>query len=149
MRAIVQRVKSSNLSIDNKIYSSIKDGLLVFLGVSIDDTFEDADYLARKILGLRIFSDENDKMNLSVVEKEYDIMIVSQFTLYGDVRQGYRPSFTQSAKGDFANKLYVYFVDKIKNTLPDIKTGVFGADMQIQLVNDGPVTIQLDSKKIY
>lgn len=149
MRAIVQRVKSSNLSIDNKIYSSIKDGLLVFLGVSIDDTFEDADYLARKILGLRIFSDENDKMNLSVVEKEYDIMIVSQFTLYGDVRQGYRPSFTQSAKGDFANKLYVYFVDKIKNTLPDIKTGVFGADMQIELVNDGPVTIQLDSKKIY
>lgn len=149
MRAIVQRVKSSNLSIDNKIYSSIKDGLLVFLGVSNDDTFEDADYLARKILGLRIFSDENDKMNLSVVEKEYDIMIVSQFTLYGDVRQGYRPSFTQSAKGDFANKLYLYFVDKIKNTLPDIKTGVFGADMQIQLVNDGPVTIQLDSKKIY
>lgn len=149
MRAIVQRVKSSNLSIDNKIYSSIKDGLLVFLGVSNDDTFEDADYLARKILGLRIFSDENDKMNLSVVEKEYDIMIVSQFTLYGDVRQGYRPSFTQSAKGDFANKLYIYFVDKIKNTLPDIKTGVFGADMQIELVNDGPVTIQLDSKKIY
>lgn len=149
MRAIVQRVKSSNLSIDNKIYSSIKDGLLVFLGVSIDDTFEDADYLARKILGLRIFSDEKDKMNLSVVEKEYDIMIVSQFTLYGDVRQGYRPSFTQSAKGDFANKLYIYFVDKIKNTLPDIKTGVFGADMQIELVNDGPVTIQLDSKKIY
>lgn len=149
MRAVVQRVLSSKLYIDGKIYSEIGNGLLILLAVSENDSEKDLDYIFNKTLKLRIFNDENDKMNLPIQDIDGDVMIVSQFTLYGDVRKGYRPSFTESAKGDFAKDLYNKFVDKFKSEIKNTKTGVFGADMKIELINDGPVTIQLDSNKIY
>ena len=149
MRAIVQRVKKVDLSIDGDLYSKIDQGLLVFLGVSNEDDTSDIDYLIRKITGLRIFNDEEDKMNLSVKDIDGEIMLVSQFTLYGDVRKGYRPSFTQSANGEKAKDLYLEFVERLKGEFPKVQTGKFAADMQISLINDGPVTIQIDSKKEY
>lgn len=149
MRAIVQRVKKVDLSIDGDLYSKIDQGLLVFLGVSNEDDTSDIDYLIRKITGLRIFNDEEDKMNLSVKDIDGEIMLVSQFTLYGDVRKGYRPSFTQSANGEKAKDLYLEFVERLKDQFPKVQTGKFAADMQISLINDGPVTIQIDSKKEY
>ena len=149
MRAIVQRVKKVDLSIDGDLYSKIDQGLLVFLGVSNDDDTSDIDYLIRKITGLRIFNDEEDKMNLSVKDIDGEIMLVSQFTLYGDVRKGYRPSFTQSANGEKAKNLYLEFIERLKDQFPKVQTGKFAADMQISLINDGPVTIQIDSKKEY
>ena len=149
MRALVQRVKKVDLSVDGELYSKINQGLLVFLGVSNEDDTSDIDYLIRKITGLRIFSDEDDKMNLSVKDTDGEIMLVSQFTLYGDVRKGFRPSFTQSANGEKAEDLYLEFVERLKNEFPKVQTGKFAADMQISLINDGPVTIQIDSKKEY
>lgn len=149
MRAIVQRVKKVDLSIDGDLYSKIDQGLLVFLGVSNEDDTSDIDYLIRKITGLRIFNDEEDKMNLSVKDIDGEIMLVSQFTLYGDVRKGYRPSFTQSANGEKAKDLYLEFVERLKDQFSKVQTGKFAADMQISLINDGPVTIQIDSKKEY
>lgn len=149
MRALVQRVKKVDLSVDGELYSKINQGLLVFLGVSNEDDTSDIDYLIRKITGLRIFSDEDDKMNLSVKDIDGEIMLVSQFTLYGDVRKGFRPSFTQSANGEKAKDLYIEFVERLKNEFPKVQTGKFAADMQISLINDGPVTIQIDSKKEY
>ena len=149
MRALVQRVKKVDLSVDGELYSKINQGLLVFLGVSNEDDTSDIDYLIRKITGLRIFSDEDDKMNLSVKDIDGEIMLVSQFTLYGDVRKGFRPSFTQSANGEKAEDLYLEFVERLKNEFPKVQTGKFAADMQISLINDGPVTIQIDSKKEY
>ncbi|WP_311487881.1 D-aminoacyl-tRNA deacylase [uncultured Helcococcus sp.] len=149
MRALVQRVKKVDLSVDGELYSKINQGLLVFLGVSNEDDTSDIDYLIRKITGLRIFSDEDDKMNLSVKDIDGEIMLVSQFTLYGDVRKGFRPSFSQSANGEKAEDLYLEFVERLKNEFPKVQTGKFAADMQISLINDGPVTIQIDSKKEY
>lgn len=149
MRALVQRVKKVDLSVDGELYSKINQGLLVFLGVSNEDDISDIDYLIRKITGLRIFSDEDDKMSLSVKDIDGEIMLVSQFTLYGDVRKGFRPSFTQSANGEKAEDLYLEFVERLKNEFPKVQTGKFAADMQISLINDGPVTIQIDSKKEY
>lgn len=149
MRAIVQRVNKAQVNIDGKVHSKIDKGLLVFIGVTHDDTDKDIDYMVKKICGLRIFNDEEGKMNLSLKDVDGQIMIVSQFTLYGDVRRGFRPSFTQSASGDLAIETYEKFVDKVKDQIPLVKTGVFGADMKISLINDGPVTIQLESKKLY
>ena len=149
MRALVQRVKKVDLSVDGELYSKINQGLLVFLGVSNEDDTSDIDYLIRKITGLRIFSDEDDKMNLSVKDIDGEIMLVSQFTLYGDVRKGFRPSFSQSANGEKAEDLYLEFVERLKNEFPKVQTGKFAADMQISFINDWPVTIQIDSKKEY
>lgn len=149
MRAIIQRVKKANLYIDDNLYSNIGQGLLVFLAVKETDTENDLNYMIKKTLGLRIFEDDQNKMNLSIKDVEGEIMIVSQFTLYGDARKGNRPSFIESAKGDFAVSYYERFVDAIKQEISNTQTGVFGADMQIELINDGPVTIQLDSEKIY
>ncbi len=149
MRAIIQRVTKSNLYIEEKLYSSINQGLLVLLAVENNDELEDLEYIAKKSLGLRIFNDSKGKMNLSINDISGEIMIVSQFTLYGDVRKGNRPSFTNSAKGQKAEDLYNKFIEKMSESIKIVKTGVFGADMQIELVNDGPVTIQLDSSKIY
>lgn len=149
MRALVQRVKKVDLYVEDRLYSKIDQGLLVFLGVSNDDDSSDIDYLIRKITGLRIFSNEEDKMNLSVKDIDGEIMLVSQFTLYGDVRKGFRPSFTKSANGQKAKDLYLEFVDILNKEFPKVQTGKFAADMQIALINDGPVTIQLDSKKEY
>lgn len=149
MRAVIQRVLSSKLFIDGDLYSSIDKGLLVLLAVSENDNDQDLEYMVKKTLGLRVFEDEAGKMNLSLKDVDGEIMIVSQFTLYGDVRKGFRPSFTESAKGEFANNMYSRFVDRVRNEIDNTQTGVFGADMKIELVNDGPVTIQLDSKKNY
>lgn len=149
MRAIIQRVTKSNLYIDKKLYSSINQGFLVLLAVENNDEIEDLEYIAKKTLGLRVFSDSEGKMNLSINDVGGEIMVVSQFTLYGDVRKGNRPSFTNSAKGEKAEDFYEKFIEKMKENIEVVETGVFGADMQIELVNDGPVTIQLDSSKIY
>ncbi|MCT1795491.1 D-aminoacyl-tRNA deacylase [Helcococcus kunzii] len=149
MRAIIQRVNSSKLYIEGEIYSQIKKGYLVLLAVSEDDEKRDLDYIVKKTLGLRIFEDENEKMNLSIKDVEGEIMIVSQFTLYGDVRKGNRPNFMKSAKHEKAELMYNEFIELIKNEIEIVETGKFGANMDIELINNGPVTIQLDSSKIY
>lgn len=146
MRAIVQRVKKSELYINNELYSKIDKGFLVLLGVTETDTEEDMKALADKILKLRVFEDENGKMNLSVFDIGGELQVVSQFTLYADCHHGNRPSFINAAKPDFANPMYEKFVDYCKNTGINVETGVFGADMKINLINDGPVTIALEAE---
>ncbi|MFM1583213.1 D-aminoacyl-tRNA deacylase, partial [Helcococcus ovis] len=146
---IIQRVKWVKLNIDSNLYSEINNGLLVFLGVSEDDNITDLNYIKNKIVGLRIFEDSNDKMNLSVKDVKGEVMVVSQFTLFGDARKGNRPNFMRAAKQEKAEKIYNQFVEEIKKDIDIVKTGVFGADMKIELLNDGPVTIQLDSEKLY
>jgi D-aminoacyl-tRNA deacylase len=147
MRALVQRVTHAQVSADGVIIGKIAKGLLVLLGVSKTDTVVDADYLAAKIAGLRIFDDDNGKMNLSVDDVKGAVLVVSQFTLYGDVRRGKRPSFDDAAPPQQAKELYEYFVEKIRATGLSCETGRFQATMQVELVNDGPVTILLDSVK--
>lgn len=149
MRVVIQRVKKAKVEIQGKLEAQIGMGLMVLVGVSKTDTAEDAAYIAEKICGLRIFTDENDKMNLSVEDVGGEILLVSQFTLYADARKGRRPSFDQSSKGEHAKEMYEGLVETIRAKGFDIKTGVFGADMDISLINHGPVTIQLDSKKLY
>lgn len=146
MRLVVQRVMESSVKVDNKIVGQINKGFLVLLGIKSTDTKEDADYLVRKLINLRIFSDENDKMNLALKDVSGELLIISQFTLYGDCKKsGNRPSFSDSAKPDIAIPLYEYFVDECKKQIPVVQTGIFGADMKVSLLNDGPVTIILDS----
>ncbi|QQY78755.1 D-tyrosyl-tRNA(Tyr) deacylase [Keratinibaculum paraultunense] len=149
MRAVVQRVLNANVEVNGKIVGDIKKGLLVFLGIGNDDNNKDLNYMVDKILGLRIFEDNNNKMNLSLLDIKGEILVVSQFTLYGDVRKGRRPSFTDSAKPDIAEKMYNQFINKCKQKGVKTEKGVFGADMKVKLVNDGPVTILIDSKKIF
>jgi D-aminoacyl-tRNA deacylase len=147
MRAVVQRVVSSKVSVGDETVGSINRGLLVLLGVTHDDTSKDVDYMVDKIVNLRIFEDENDKMNLSVRDIEGDLLVVSQFTLYGDCRKGKRPSFTEAAKPDHANKLYEEFVEIAKQHELRVNTGRFQAHMLVDIANDGPVTMLIDSKK--
>jgi len=149
MRAVVQRVSKASVSVDRRITGEIGPGLLVLLGVAQNDTETDADYLADKIAGLRIFEDADEKMNRSVVDVGGAVLAVSQFTLYGDVRRGKRPSFDGAARPDEAKKLYDYFVEKIRASGLKCETGVFQAMMQVELVNSGPVTILLDSTKSF
>lgn len=149
MRAVIQRVKKASIIANNKNMGEIGKGLLVLLGIGNDDKKEDLDYMVDKILGLRIFEDNNNKMNLSIKDIKGDIAIVSQFTLYGDVRKGRRPNFMNSANPILAEKYYNMFIDKIKEENMKVITGSFGANMEISLVNDGPVTILMDSKKIF
>lgn len=137
------------MSVGEEVVGKIGHGLLVLLGVAKTDTQADADYLASKILGLRIFEDESGKMNLSLAETRGAVLAVSQFTLYGDVRKGRRPSFDQAAPPDLANELYEYFVQKIREVGFICETGRFQAMMQVELVNDGPVTILLDSVRSF
>ena len=147
MRAVIQRVLESKLEIDEKEYSKIKNGFLVLLGITHEDTEKEMKVLAEKITNLRVFSDENDKMNLSIKDVGGALHIVSQFTLYADCHHGNRPSFTNAAKQDFANELYEKFIKYCKEDLNmEVSTGCFGADMKITLVNDGPVTIMLECK---
>ena len=149
MRAVVQRLSRAQVSVNDEIVGKIGPGLLVLLGVSKTDTYADADYLAAKILGLRIFEDENGKMNLSLSDTVGSILAVSQFTLYGDVRKGRRPSFDEAAAPPLANELYEYFVRKIRESGIPCETGRFQALMKVELVNDGPVTILLDSQRVF
>jgi D-tyrosyl-tRNA(Tyr) deacylase len=149
MRAVVQRVSRAQVSIGEDLVGKIGPGLLILLGVSRSDTQADADYLAAKIIGLRVFEDRDGKMNLSLVEAHGAVLAVSQFTLYGDVRKGKRPSFDQAAPPQLANELYEYFVRKIREAGFVCETGRFQAMMQVELVNDGPVTILLDSKRTF
>ena len=144
MKAVVQRVKQTRLSVDNEVISEIPFGLTVFLGVKTGDSEKEAEYLAKKIANLRIFEDENGKMNLSVKEVGGEVLLVSQFTLYGDASHGNRPSFTLAERPERANALYEYAVKELSVQGVTVKKGVFGADMKIEQYNDGPVTILLE-----
>ncbi len=144
MKALIQRVKRASVTIDGALCSQIGKGLLVFLGVEKSDTTENADKLADKIVRLRIFEDENEKMNFSLQDVSGEMLIVSQFTLCGDCKKGTRPSFDKSASHQVANELYEYFIGKIKEYEVPVKTGVFGAMMDVELVNNGPVTFWIE-----
>jgi len=150
MRAIIQRVKYSSVEFiknNEKVKNEISKGFQVLLGITHDDTPKDVEYIVDKITGLRIFEDENHKMNLSINDISGEILLVSQFTLYGDARKGKRPSFSDAAKPDLALHLYEMMIKDIRDKGIACKTGEFGADMDVTIVNDGPVTIMLDSKK--
>lgn len=156
MRAVIQLVKESHVKVNNEIVGSIGTGFNVLLGVSTEDSEKDADYLAEKIVGLRIFEDSEGKTNLSIVDKidegkEIGMLIISQFTLYGDCRKGKRPSFINAAQPADAEALYTYFVSKVRTLCPALKieTGIFRTDMEVTIVNDGPMTILLDSNKTF
>ena len=149
MRAVVQRVTRANVTVDVEVVGEIGKGLVVLLGIARDDTRTDADYLADKIAALRIFDDQDGKMNLSVKDVDGALLVVSQFTLYGDVRRGLRPSWIDAAAPETAEPLYEYFVSKCKKNVDQIATGSFRRMMQVELVNDGPVTILLDSRKLF
>jgi D-tyrosyl-tRNA(Tyr) deacylase len=149
MRAVVQRVSRAQVSVAGEVCGRIDRGLLVLLGVGKSDCNADADYLAEKIVGLRIFEDESGKMNRSVAEVGGSVLAVSQFTLYGDVRRGKRPSFDDAAGAELARGLYEYFVAKVRAAGLVCETGRFQAMMQVELVNDGPVTILIDSTKAF
>lgn len=150
MKAVIQRVKYATVKVDNKIIGECKQGFMILLGVIDGDTKEDADKLIKKIPVLRIFEDENGKMNKSLLDIDGEILVVSQFTLAADCSHGRRPSFTASAPPDIANELYEYLVGKLKTAgVKSVQTGEFGADMEVELLNDGPVTIILDSKELH
>ena len=144
MKLVVQRVKNAKVEVNEKVVGEIDKGFLVLLGVTHTDTKEIADYLVKKLCHLRIFEDENEKMNLSLKDVNGKLLIVSQFTLYADCTAGNRPSFINAAKPDFANELYEYFCQKCKDSGIEVETGVFGADMKVSLLNDGPVTIIME-----
>ena len=147
MRAVIQRVKKASVSIDEKIYSCIKQGLLIFLGIEPSDNMEDIEWLSGKISRLRIFDDENNIMNFSVCDVNANCLVVSQFTLFASTKKGNRPSYIRAASNEIAVPLYEKFIDTLANTTQTpVKSGVFGADMKIELINDGPVTIIIDSK---
>lgn len=150
MRAVVQRVKYAKVIVENKTVAEIGKGILVLLGIAQEDTEKDMDYIISKILGLRIFEDTQGKMNLSVEDIKGDILVVSQFTLLGDVRKGKRPSFDKAMKPKEAEAFFQKFVEKLRNsTTLKVETGIFGAMMDIEFINYGPVTILLDSNKLF
>lgn len=148
MRAVIQRVSRASVKVEGNTLGSIRCGLLIFLGVGEGDTEADLRYIADKAAGLRIFCDENGKMNLSVVDVGGEVLVISQFTLYGDCRKGKRPSFSKSMEPEAANKMYEQFIENFKSRGIKTEHGEFGADMKVELLNDGPVTILLDSSKI-
>ena len=144
MRLVVQRVKKASVEVDKKIVGKIDNGFLVLIGIKKGDTKEQADYLVKRLCNLRIFTDENDKMNLSLKDVNGKLLIVSQFTLYGDCTQGNRPSFIEAARPEEAIPLYEYFCEQCKLNNIEVQKGIFGADMKVELLNDGPVTILLE-----
>lgn len=144
MRAVIQRVSNASVTVDGKITGQIGKGYLVLLGVGQDDTKADADRIVKKMVNLRIFPDENDKINLSLKDVEGSLLVVSQFTLYADCRHGNRPGFTMAAKPELANELYEYFMEKCRESIPVVEHGIFGAHMDVALTNDGPFTIILE-----
>ena len=148
MRFVIQRVSRASVAVEGEIHGRIEQGYLVLIGVSDTDTEAIADKMVRKMLGLRIFEDENGKTNLSLSDVGGALLLVSQFTLYADCKKGNRPSFTKAGKPDRANALYEYIISKCKDEVNVVETGSFGVDMQVELLNDGPFTIWLDSDEI-
>lgn len=148
MKFVIQRVSSASVIVENKIVGAINSGFMVLIGITHSDNYEIADSLIKKLLSLRIFTDEQDKMNLSIKDVNGSLLLVSQFTLYADCTHGNRPSFTNASKPDFANDLYKYIIDKCKNEGINVQTGIFGAKMDVNLINDGPVTIIFDSDEL-
>ena len=144
MRVVVQRVKHASVTINGTVNGKINNGFLVLLGIQSTDSEQDVDYLVKKVTNLRIFSDENDKMNLSIKDVKGKLLIVSQFTLYGDCSQGNRPSFIEAARPEEANPLYEYFCNQCELNNIEVQKGIFGADMKVELINDGPVTIIIE-----
>lgn len=144
MKCLVQRVKEAEVKVSNDVVGKIEQGFLVLLGVKDGDTVKEADYLVKKLLNLRVFEDENGKMNLSIKDIKGELLIVSQFTLYADCKSGNRPSFIKAAKPNIAEPLYEYFCDECKKQNIHVEKGIFGANMQVSLLNDGPVTIMLE-----
>ena len=151
MRGVIQRVKKASVMVDGENRGEIGVGMLLFLGITHSDGEADIDYIVDKVLNCRICSDQFDKMNLSLIDNHYEVLVISQFTLYGDARKGRRPSFTESAKPDNALIVYNLFLEKLKMTYNSdlIKSGVFQADMKVDLINDGPVPILLDSGRAF
>lgn len=149
MRAVVQRVTYSSVEVNGEIVGEINNGFNVLLGISKDDTEEDMKYIKEKIINLRVFSDENDKMNLGIKDIKGELLIVSQFTLYADCTQGNRPSFMEAAKPEQANELYEYFCLACEKNGIHVEKGIFGADMKVNLLNDGPVTIILSKENAH
>ena len=144
MKIVVQRVKEAEVKVDGNVVGKIEKGFLVLLGVTHEDTKENADYLVKKLCKLRVFTDENDKMNLALKDVHGELLIVSQFTLYADCSQGNRPSFIEAAKPDKAEALYEYFCEECAENDIKVEKGIFGADMKVSLINDGPVTIIIE-----
>lgn len=145
MRLVIQRAKNASCTVDGNVTGAIENGYVVFLGVSDSDTKEVADKMIKKLIGLRIFEDENGKTNLSIKDVDGELLIISQFTLYADCRKGNRPSFINAGKPDMASEMYDYFCDTCEKEVKKVGRGIFGADMKINLLNDGPFTIWLDS----
>ena len=146
MRVVVQRGINSSVEVDGKIVGKSDRGLMLLVGFTEGDSSKEIDWMVEKVINLRIFEDENDKMNLSLKDVNGELLIVSQFTLYANCKEGNRPSFVEAAKPDIAIPLYEYFVSECKKIIPVVATGIFGADMKVDLLNDGPVTIIMDSK---
>lgn len=149
MRGVVQRVKCANVMVDNNVIGEINHGILLFLGVEDNDEEKDLEYMCDKVPNLRVFEDEEGKMNKSLIDIEGSILVISQFTLLGDARKGRRPSFSEAARPEKAIPMYENFIEKMKNLNINTQSGEFGADMKVELINDGPVTILLDSKKLF
>lgn len=144
MKLVIQRVKYASVKVDEKLIGSIQKGYMVLVGITDTDTKEICDYLANKLINLRVFDDENDNMNLALKDVGGDLLIISQFTLYGDTSKGNRPSFIKAAKPEISKPLYEYFCNKCKDLGMHVETGIFGADMKVELLNDGPVTIIME-----
>lgn len=148
MRFVIQRVTEASVTVDEEVVGKIDKGFLVLIGVSDEDTKEIADKMIKKLTGMRIFDDENGKTNLGLSDVDGQLLLISQFTLYADCKKGNRPSFIKAGAPDMANKMYEYIVSECKKTVPVVEKGVFGADMKVHLLNDGPFTIILDSEEI-
>ena len=148
MRFVIQRVTEASVTIDGEISGKIGNGYLVLIGVADTDTKEIADKMIRKMIGLRIFEDEQGKTNLSLADVDGGLLLVSQFTLYANCKRGNRPSFIEAGKPDMANEMYEYIIEKCRESVDEVQTGEFGADMKVQLLNDGPFTILLDSDQL-
>lgn len=148
MRFVIQRVTKAQVTVEQQVIGKIGEGFLVLIGVGQEDTKEIADKMVKKLLGLRIFEDENGKSNLSLTDVQGELLLISQFTLYADCRKGNRPSFVKAGAPDMAEELYEYVVEQCRQQVPEVQTGSFGADMKVELLNDGPFTILLDSDEI-
>ncbi len=149
MKFVIQNVLNASVSVDQKIVGQINQGYVVFIGISNDDNEETANKMIQKMLNLRIFQDENGKTNLSLEQISGELLLISQFTLYADCKHGNRPSFIKAGKPEHAQKLYNYIIEQCKMKVPNVQTGIFGADMKVSLTNDGPFTIVLDSAEIF